>query len=296
VPCVRPEPGDSIKAIELRYVVRMRWLWSSIKALPLGVGVPVVIGAASIGPEEAASNLSKWAHKLGLHDLPTWLLDKGADRYAIIGALIFAIVYLTIAFIAPRIIRHRRLRDTPAEIRKSADAPAEPSSAISEASAPSLLHRYEGDDRKRLSAVLYDLYELLNERVSPAQLAVHEMLRALPYRIQAEGSESIKKRLLELRTAFATARNQLIEQFMQGSHYYADEIKDITSDRDQLNLEIASLDNLSSVLDAIAETTPEKLSKLLEPYHGAVRDANFDLGSWVGRCGERIKAKRNALQ
>lgn len=84
----------------------MRWLWNISKALPLGLGVPLVIGAASIGPEEAASNLSKWVHSLGLHDLPTWLSAKGTDRNAILGAIAFAIVYSTAVFIIPRIVRH----------------------------------------------------------------------------------------------------------------------------------------------------------------------------------------------
>jgi hypothetical protein len=273
----------------------MRWLWNSIKALPLGVGVPVVIGAASIGPEEAASNLSKWAHEIGLHDLPTWLLDKGADRYAIIGAIIFGGVYLTIAFIAPSIIRHRRSPSTPAEIRESAEAPAAPAT-ISAASAPSLLHRYEEDDRKRLSAVLHDLYELLNDRVSPAQLAVHEILRALPYRIQAEGSEPINKRLLALRTAFAAARDQLIEQFMQGSHYYADEIQDILSDKDLLNAELSAIDDLISVLGVIYGAPQEQFIKMLWPYQEKLRGVNFSVGTWVNECNVRIKAKRDSLQ
>jgi hypothetical protein len=86
----------------------MHWLSNIFKALPLGLGVPLVIGAASIGPEEAASNLSKWAHWLGLHDLPTWLLDKGTDRHAILGSIAFAIIYSIIVFIVPRVIRHRR--------------------------------------------------------------------------------------------------------------------------------------------------------------------------------------------
>jgi hypothetical protein len=69
-----------------------------------------VIGAASIGPEEAASNLSKWAHWFGLRDLPTWLLAKGTDRNAILGAIAFAIVYSTAVFIIPQIVRHQRSR------------------------------------------------------------------------------------------------------------------------------------------------------------------------------------------
>src|ERR1700730_2648858 len=170
-------------------------------------------------------------------------------------------------------------------------------SATSSAMPTSLaLRRHYGeDDGKRQSAALYDLYKLLNDRISPTQLAVHEALRGLPYRIKAEGSESTKKKLSELRTVFSTIRDYLIDHFMQGNHYYADEIQDITNDKDLLNAEIVALDNYVAVVDTIAAATPENL-RLLEPYQAVLRDANFDLGSWVSRCNERIKAKRNALQ
>ena len=37
-----------------------------IKALPLGLGLPIMIGAASVKPEDAVSNVAAWLHLLGL--------------------------------------------------------------------------------------------------------------------------------------------------------------------------------------------------------------------------------------
>ena len=78
------------------------------KALPGAVGVPVVIGAVSVGPDDAASNLSKWAHWLGIHRLPGWLIDHAADRWAIMGALLFAVVYPCLVWGVPYLSRKWR--------------------------------------------------------------------------------------------------------------------------------------------------------------------------------------------
>ena len=109
----------------------------------------------------------------------------------------------------------------------NADPPAsgEPATILEVDPASALLHRYVDDQKKRLSVVLCDLYEFLNDRASPAQLAVHEVLRGFPYRIETEGSESLKKRPSEIRAVFSTTRDYLISHFMYGNHYYADEIQ-----------------------------------------------------------------------
>jgi hypothetical protein len=223
--------------------------------------------------------------------------DQAPGYWRFVAALIALLSALALVYFFLMTLDWFRARRLPRnEIPKGRKAAAQ-QRQIADLQPPSAIRRhYEKEDRERLSVIFHNLYDLLNERVSPAQLAVHEMLRAVPYRIQAEGSEPIKQRLWELRTVFFTVRNQLIEQFMQGDHYYADEIQDITSNEDPLNAEIVSLDNYLAVLDAIAETTPEKLTMLLDPHHAVVRDANFELGNWVGQCNERIKAKRNELQ
>jgi hypothetical protein len=83
------------------------------------------------------------------------------------------------------------------------------------------------EDRRRLSGVFYELYTLLNETVSPVQLEVHGTLRELPYRLYSGGSVPAKERLSAARAFFRTARNELIDRFMQGNHYYYDELDDI---------------------------------------------------------------------
>src|SRR5205823_6255816 len=55
-----------------------------------------------------------------------------------------------------------------------------------------LLRHYEEEDRKRLSAVLYDLYTFLNDTISPHQIEVHEILRELPHRVRSGGQNQRK--------------------------------------------------------------------------------------------------------
>lgn len=82
-------------------------LWREVlKVLPLGLAVPVVIGAASVKPEDAASNLSAWAKLLGLHYVPTWLGNPATDRYAIICAVIFALIYWCLIWGIPLLRRN----------------------------------------------------------------------------------------------------------------------------------------------------------------------------------------------
>jgi hypothetical protein len=182
----------------------------------------------------------------------------------------------------------------PPTLEPKGAAPEMPTAAS--AALPTLRRHYEEDDRRRLSGVLYELYTLLNETVSPPQVAVHELLRELPYRVRSGESGPIKARLSELRTVFSSTREELIQRFMLGSHYYADEIGDITSNRDELSAEIWALDQYISILDALPEKASETLINLMQPHQATLRDANFALGNWVSRCNERIRAKRNALQ
>jgi hypothetical protein len=173
---------------------------------------------------------------------------------------------------------------------------AEPATTALEAAVPSLLHRYEEDDRKRLSGAMFDLYELLNKRVSPAQLEVHKITSGFLYRVGNEGSQFIIDKLLELRDIFFRVRDELIDSFIPGNHYYADEIQDILSNKDPLNAELAAIDDYVSALGAILSEPQERLIKMMGPYQDKLREVNFSLGNWVGDCNVRIKAKRNELQ
>lgn len=78
------------------------------KALPIGVGVPLLIGAASVGPEDAASNISKWARHFGLHHIPEWMVDKGADNKVIIGVVLLAALYAALVWVIVPMARRLR--------------------------------------------------------------------------------------------------------------------------------------------------------------------------------------------
>jgi hypothetical protein len=79
----------------------MGFFWQVFKAFPLGVGVPLLIGAASVSPHDAASNFSRWAEKIGIHDLPLWLTQAAGDRRVIYTALAFVPVYGFLAWGLP---------------------------------------------------------------------------------------------------------------------------------------------------------------------------------------------------
>jgi hypothetical protein len=64
-----------------------------IKALPVSVGLPVVMGAASVKPEDAASNVAAWIEFLGFHNVPHWLTNPNADQHVIAGACVAAALY-----------------------------------------------------------------------------------------------------------------------------------------------------------------------------------------------------------
>ncbi len=57
--------------------------------LPGFLSGAIVIGA-TIGPEEATSNISQWLNFLGIFTLPKWITAKSADSWAFnVGIAIF---------------------------------------------------------------------------------------------------------------------------------------------------------------------------------------------------------------
>jgi hypothetical protein len=65
-----------------------------VSALPFGVLITIAIGAASIGPEDAGSNLSKWAHWLVSHALPGEYVVRPDDyRTVAILAAVLSVIY-----------------------------------------------------------------------------------------------------------------------------------------------------------------------------------------------------------
>lgn len=63
-----------------------------IKAI-LPLVFALVIGATSVAPEDAASNLSKWAHAIGFDRLPVWFVERSADNYVIIITGVCIVIY-----------------------------------------------------------------------------------------------------------------------------------------------------------------------------------------------------------
>jgi hypothetical protein len=78
-----------------------------LKALPLGVAVPILIGSASVSPEDAASNISKWADKVGIHDLPSWLTAAAANRQVFYAGIAAALMYASVVWGIPALRSHR---------------------------------------------------------------------------------------------------------------------------------------------------------------------------------------------
>src|SRR5258708_787057 len=81
-----------------------------LKALPLGLALPVVIGAASVKPEDAASNLSAWAKLIGIERTPAWLSNPAAYNRAIIGTLVASAIYAFIVWGIPAVRRHSKAK------------------------------------------------------------------------------------------------------------------------------------------------------------------------------------------
>ncbi len=69
------------------------WIKAALQALPIAIGLPVVLFLASVKPEDAASNLAVWAHFLGFSQVPAWLANPAADRHAMVSAIVLSVIY-----------------------------------------------------------------------------------------------------------------------------------------------------------------------------------------------------------
>jgi hypothetical protein len=132
-----------------------------VKAVPLGLGVPVVIGAASVKPEEAASNLAAWAHFLGVHDVPPWLKGPGVDGKVIAGTAVVSAVYAFLVWGIPAIRHHTHV---PAQPEPQTRIPA---TATNPAIEPQPARSREEDDKTILGITaqylmsLYDAHTII---------------------------------------------------------------------------------------------------------------------------------------
>jgi hypothetical protein len=78
------------------------------KFLPI-VALTLLIGAASVGPDDAASKLSNWAHRLGFDSLPPWFTEKAADNELIVLAVVAALIYVFFVWLLPAISRKKQM-------------------------------------------------------------------------------------------------------------------------------------------------------------------------------------------
>jgi len=66
------------------------------KLVPYAGMLALIIGAASVDPDVATSNLAKWAGKLWLTNLPTWLTNTIFDHRVIVWGPVILIIYVVI--------------------------------------------------------------------------------------------------------------------------------------------------------------------------------------------------------
>jgi hypothetical protein len=78
-----------------------------VKALPLGLLLPLVVGAASVKPDDAVSNFSAWATRFGITHVPDWVSSPAADNRIIFGAFGVAAIYAFLIWTVPIIREHR---------------------------------------------------------------------------------------------------------------------------------------------------------------------------------------------
>jgi hypothetical protein len=81
-------------------------IWGAVVAT-----VGLVMAFARTGPDEAASNLSKWAEKVGLHNAPRWLRSKAADRLVLRWGKVVLVLLALVGFCAGGILFFREQDD-----------------------------------------------------------------------------------------------------------------------------------------------------------------------------------------
>jgi hypothetical protein len=72
-----------------------------VKALPFGFLLPLVIGAASVKPDDAVSNIAGWAYRFGIAYVPAWVSNPAADNRILIGAFGVAFIYAFLIWTLP---------------------------------------------------------------------------------------------------------------------------------------------------------------------------------------------------
>jgi hypothetical protein len=92
-----------------------------LKVAPLGMVLPLMIGAASVKPDDAVSNLAEWARWFGFHQVPDWLASPSVDQKVIAASILFALAYSGYMW-GPNVLKSFR-KETPHPIQPPASFP-----------------------------------------------------------------------------------------------------------------------------------------------------------------------------
>ena len=103
-----------------------------IKALPVAVVLPLALFLASVGPNDAAANISKWMSFLGVHDLSAWRITPYDVAHINFAAFFLSVVYIVAMWgwrVLPRLTKGRRSEEARSADRRTPNA-ATPQAAI----------------------------------------------------------------------------------------------------------------------------------------------------------------------
>jgi hypothetical protein len=85
--------------------VMYRWRWAILKALPLGVLLPMTLFFGSVGPDDFAKNYAAWARKWGLTDWADWLGTYATGPRVFWVTTLLSVIYLVVVFGLPALIK-----------------------------------------------------------------------------------------------------------------------------------------------------------------------------------------------
>jgi hypothetical protein len=99
-----PTAGQPVPPAQKSFMREYRW--DILKALPLGVLLPMTFFFGSVGPDDFARNYAGWARKWGLTAWADWLSLYATGPRVFWGTVLISSIYLATAFVLPYLIRH----------------------------------------------------------------------------------------------------------------------------------------------------------------------------------------------
>ncbi|WP_428534093.1 hypothetical protein [Rhodopila sp.] len=257
-----------------------------LKALPIGVGLPLMFWTTSVGPEDVHSNVSKWLHWAGAENLPSWIIEKTTDRYTIAISLFLAIIYgLTVWVFIPRVrnyLEKRRHRIDPDALQQD-----ETDRLMA---AWSITHQYDIPIKLELIDRLVNL--MLSEVlffVSDAD----EVSRMWTSYIKHNDIDLLKAHLNNLSEELVRVWRRIETIRIDNLRY--DDIRDILQ-QDYENEFRSALETFQKeVSDNVGDLDGEILEEKLAPSADAFRNAWRGLASWHGAVKKTLLIRRNWL-